>query len=67
MEIDARANTFQTFEVFGHQLLQNNHYASDDVKEKLKELADAREALEECVLSALLFSYKSEATRFATL
>ena len=47
MEIDARANTFQTFEVFGHQLLQNNHYASDDVREKLKELADAREALEQ--------------------
>ena len=47
MEIDARANTFQTFEVFGHQLLQNNHYASDDVRDKLKELAEARDQLEQ--------------------
>lgn len=47
MEIDARGGTFQGFETFGHQLLQNNHYASDEVRDKLKELADAREKLEE--------------------
>ncbi|KAI0240930.1 Spectrin alpha chain [Lamellibrachia satsuma] len=46
MEIDARSGTFQAFETFGHQLLQNNHYASSEVKEKLQELADARMELE---------------------
>lgn len=45
-EIDARSGTFQAFEVFGQQLLQNEHYASDDVKNKLDELANAREELE---------------------
>ena len=47
MEIDARAGTFQAFEMFGHQLLQNNHYASEQVDDKLKELTDARKALED--------------------
>ncbi|KAL5013103.1 hypothetical protein ScPMuIL_011654 [Solemya velum] len=46
-EIDARAGTFQAFEMFGQQLLQNEHYASDDVKNKLEELAKAREQLEQ--------------------
>lgn len=46
MEIDARGGTFQAFEMFGHQLLQNEHYASDDVKSKLEELAEARQNLE---------------------
>jgi spectrin alpha len=50
-EIDARAGTFQAFEMFGHQLLQNNHYASDDVRDKLKELADSRELLEQAWLA----------------
>jgi spectrin alpha len=47
MEIDARGGTFQTFEMFGNQLLQNNHYASDQVRDKLAELAQAREDLEQ--------------------
>lgn len=47
MEIDARAGTFQAFEMFGHQLLQNNHYASEQVDDKLKELTEARKALED--------------------
>ena len=47
MEIDARGGTFQTFEMFGNQLLQNNHYASEEVNGKLSELAGAREALEQ--------------------
>lgn len=45
-EIDARAGTFQAFEMFGNQLLQNSHYASDEVKDKLENLAQARDALE---------------------
>jgi len=48
MEIDARTGTFQSFEQFGHQLLQNNHYASDEVRAKLEELSDARQNLEKC-------------------
>ena len=46
-EIDARAGTFQAFELLGQQLLQNQHYASKDVQEKLEELAKAREELEQ--------------------
>lgn len=46
-EIDARAGTFQAFEVFGQQLLQNQHYASEDVRVRLDELAKAREELEQ--------------------
>ena len=47
MEIDARAGTFQGFDLFGQQLLQNNHYASEDVREKLTDLGEARQQLEE--------------------
>jgi len=50
MEIDARGSTFQAFEAFGHQLLDKNHYASDEVRAKLEELADARQNLEKSVL-----------------
>jgi len=49
MEIDARGGTFQAFEAFGEQLLQKNHYASDEVRAKLDELADARQNLEKSV------------------
>ncbi len=45
-EIDARAGTFQAFELFGKQLLQANHYASDEVQNKLESMSDAREDLE---------------------
>merc|ERR1719211_183275 len=45
-EIDARAGTFQAFELFGKQLLQANHYASDQVQERLESMSDAREDLE---------------------
>jgi spectrin alpha len=45
-EIDARAGTFQAFELFGKQLRQGNHYASDDVQDKLDSMSDAREDLE---------------------
>ena len=46
MEIDARAGTFQAFELFGQQLLQNNHYASEEVREKLENLSGSRDELE---------------------
>ncbi|KAH9498945.1 hypothetical protein Btru_003975 [Bulinus truncatus] len=46
-EMDARAGTFQAFELLGQQLLQNQHYASDDVQQKLEELAKSREELEQ--------------------
>jgi len=32
--------------MFGNQLLQNNHYASDEVRQKLEDLAASRDALE---------------------
>ncbi|KAH8239266.1 hypothetical protein KR032_002631 [Drosophila birchii] len=45
-EIDARAGTFGAFEQFGNELLQANHYASPEIKEKIEDLAKAREDLE---------------------
>lgn len=42
-EIDARAPTFVSFESFGNQLLENNHYESADIEEKMNELAADRE------------------------
>lgn len=51
MEIHARGNTFQSFEVFGRQLLQSNHYAQDDINAKLQELAQARQDLERAWLA----------------
>ena len=56
MEIDARAGTFQAFDMFGQQLLQKDHYASDEVDEKLKDLAAAREALEQSVYYILIYA-----------
>ena len=44
--MDARAGTFQAFELLGQHLLNNQHYASDDIQMKLQELAKAREDLE---------------------
>lgn len=45
-EIDARAGTFQAFEMFGQQLLQNGHYASVEIQEKLDKMTEARKELE---------------------
>ncbi|XP_037798638.1 spectrin alpha chain-like isoform X2 [Penaeus monodon] len=45
-EIDARAGTFQAFELFGHQLLQSGHFASAEVQEKLDAMNEARQELE---------------------
>ena len=59
MEIDARTGTFQAFELFGQQLLDKNHYASDEVRAKLGDMAEARQNLEKLVLfcHSLLVSY----------
>ncbi|KAH3802054.1 hypothetical protein DPMN_155722 [Dreissena polymorpha] len=46
-EIDAHSGTFQAFETFGQQLLQNHHYASEDVRVRPEELAQAKEELEQ--------------------
>ncbi|KAK6636692.1 hypothetical protein RUM43_010354 [Polyplax serrata] len=45
-EIDARAGTFQAFELFGQQLLQAAHYASVEIQEKLESMREARQELE---------------------
>jgi spectrin alpha len=45
-EIDARAGTFQAFELFGQQLLQSGHYASVEIQEKLESMSEARQELE---------------------
>merc|ERR1711884_526243 len=45
-EIDARSGTFQAFELFGQQLLQADHFAATEVKEKLESMSNAREDLE---------------------
>lgn len=45
-EIDARDSTFQAFEDFGKELLDKEHYASPDIREKLDTMAKEREELE---------------------
>ncbi|XP_074621265.1 spectrin alpha chain, non-erythrocytic 1-like [Acropora palmata] len=45
-EIDARDSTFQSFEDFGKDLLDKEHYASPDIREKLDTMAAEREELE---------------------
>lgn len=45
-EIDARAATFQSYEQFGHQLLNSGHYASDNIRDRLADVNQAREDLE---------------------
>ncbi|XP_022101019.1 spectrin alpha chain, non-erythrocytic 1-like isoform X4 [Acanthaster planci] len=45
-EIEARAGSFQNFEAFGKQLLQNQHYASPEIQEKLDTLQQERETLD---------------------
>jgi spectrin alpha len=46
MEIDARGETFQEFEDFGNQLIQNGHYESENIAQKLREMQDSRDNLE---------------------
>ena len=49
-EIEARAGSFQNFEAFGTQLLQNNHYASPEIQEKLDTLQTERDTLDKSVI-----------------
>lgn len=46
-EIDARSGTFQAFEQFGDQLVQNRHYASEDIKQRQQDVQQALRRLEE--------------------
>ena len=46
-EIDARNATFAAFDQFGNQLLNNNHFASDNVREKVEDVHRARQGLEQ--------------------
>lgn len=45
-EIDARDSEFQSFEDFGKKLLDKEHYAGPDIREKLETMATEREELE---------------------
>lgn len=46
MEIDARGETFQEFDDFGNQLIQNSHYEADNIRSKLVDMQNARDVLE---------------------
>lgn len=46
-EIDSRAGTFLAFEAFGNQLLNGHHYASENIKQRLEDVNEARRKLEE--------------------
>ncbi|RWS27338.1 hypothetical protein B4U80_10632, partial [Leptotrombidium deliense] len=50
-EIDARTGTFQAFEGFGNHLLQAEHYASNEISDKLQQVNAAREELEKAWLA----------------
>lgn len=54
-EIDARAPTFDTFDSFGNQLLNSDHYESDDIKDKMDELAADREGTWDVVWTAFIY------------
>lgn len=45
-EIDARGETFQEFEDFGNELIRNNHYEAENIKNKLIEMQELRDDLE---------------------
>ncbi|BHF71927.1 hypothetical protein SprV_0401498800 [Sparganum proliferum] len=44
-EIDARAGTFDNFDAFGHELLENKHYASPEIASVLEQTVQARNDL----------------------
>lgn len=45
-EIDSRALAFKAFEAFGQQLLQNKHFASEEIESRLSNMEQARKELE---------------------
>merc|ERR1719445_2453311 len=53
-EIDARAGTFQAFDLFGQSLLDNNHYSAPEIQDKLAAISQSREALEKAWISRRL-------------
>uniref|UniRef100_A0A0K0ELE0 SH3 domain-containing protein n=1 Tax=Strongyloides stercoralis TaxID=6248 RepID=A0A0K0ELE0_STRER len=46
-EIDSRAATVNAFDQFGNQLINSNHYASEDVKKHMADVAKARQTLKD--------------------
>lgn len=56
-EIDSRAGTFLNFESFGNQLLNSHHYASDNIKQRMEDVNDARKKLEEYVIFCALLVF----------
>lgn len=46
-EIDARSGTFNNFENFGQELVENNHYATPEIQEHITETLQARSKLAE--------------------
>ncbi len=44
-EIDARTSTFDNFDAFGHELLENKHYASPEIQERIEATRVARDNL----------------------
>ena len=44
-EIDAREDNFADVYSLGKELLSMNHYASNEIKEKLRELTDKRNGM----------------------
>uniref|UniRef100_A0A1I8HD84 Spectrin alpha chain n=1 Tax=Macrostomum lignano TaxID=282301 RepID=A0A1I8HD84_9PLAT len=45
VEIEARKGTFNNFENYGNSLLDRGHYASDEIKERMEELAKLQKQL----------------------
>lgn len=45
VEIEARKGTFNNFENYGNSLLDRGHYASDEIKERMEELARLQKQL----------------------
>uniref|UniRef100_A0A8C7IJW1 Spectrin beta chain n=1 Tax=Oncorhynchus kisutch TaxID=8019 RepID=A0A8C7IJW1_ONCKI len=44
-EIETRADSFTTCNEMGHSLINNNHYAADEILEKLDQLQDKRDEI----------------------
>lgn len=76
-EIDARSGTFQAFEQFGDQLINNRHYASEDIKQRqqdvqqaLRNLEDAwvarRKILDQCLELQLFYRECEQADQWMT-
>ena len=47
MEIDSKSPVFDAFEQFSSELVANDHPAKDEIEEKLQEIRNDRQKLEE--------------------